>query len=43
MTRLEAAGGSSYPGNLALGVVDDVELTRDVAAAIAARPRRASA
>jgi beta-N-acetylhexosaminidase len=35
VTRLEAARGSSYPGNLALGVVDDVELTRDVAAAIA--------
>ena len=37
VTRLEAAGGSSYPGNLALGVVDDVDLTRDVASAIAAR------
>ncbi len=31
VTRLEAARGSSYPGNGALGVVDDVELTRRVA------------
>jgi beta-N-acetylhexosaminidase len=36
VTRLEAATGSSYPGNLALGVVDDTELTEGVAAAIAA-------
>jgi beta-N-acetylhexosaminidase len=36
VTRLEAASGSSYPGNLALGVVDDVELTREVAQAMAA-------
>ena len=28
VTRLEAANGSSYPGNAALGVVDDVALTR---------------
>jgi beta-N-acetylhexosaminidase len=35
VTRLEAAAGSSYPGNLALGSVDDVELTRAVAGAIA--------
>jgi len=35
VTRLEAANGSSYPGNAALGVVDDVELTEQVAAAIA--------
>jgi beta-N-acetylhexosaminidase len=34
VTRLEAATGSSYPGHLALGVVDDVELTRAVATAI---------
>ena len=34
VTRLEAAAGSSYPGNLALGAVDDVELTGRVAAAI---------
>jgi beta-N-acetylhexosaminidase len=36
VTRLEAATGSSYPGNLALGAVDDVELTSAVAGAIAA-------
>ena len=41
VTRLEAARGSSYPGNLALGVVDDVPLTADVAAAIAADLARA--
>ncbi len=34
VTRLEAASGSSYPGADALGVVDDVELTHRVAAAI---------
>ncbi len=34
VTRLEASTGSSYPGNLALGAVDDVELTERVAAAI---------
>jgi beta-N-acetylhexosaminidase len=34
VTRLEAKRGSSYPGNCALGVVDDVELTRAVAEAI---------
>jgi beta-N-acetylhexosaminidase len=34
VTRLEAAMGSSFPGNLALGTVDDVDLTRRVAAAI---------
>jgi beta-N-acetylhexosaminidase len=34
VTRLEAVTGSSFPGNLGLGVVDDVELTRRVAAAI---------
>ncbi len=34
VTRLEAAHGSSFPGNLALGAVDDVALTRRVAAAI---------
>jgi beta-N-acetylhexosaminidase len=34
VTRLEAAGGSSFPGNLALGAVDDPDLTRRVAAAI---------
>jgi len=36
VTRLEAAAGSSYPGNLALGAVDDVELTRAVARSIGA-------
>jgi beta-N-acetylhexosaminidase len=34
VTRLEASTGSSFPGNLALGAVDDVRLTRRVAAAI---------
>ena len=34
VTRLEARTGSSYPGNLALGAVDDVELTERVSAAI---------
>jgi beta-N-acetylhexosaminidase len=36
VTRLEAREGSSFPGNAALGVVDDVELTEQVGAAIAA-------
>jgi beta-N-acetylhexosaminidase len=36
VTRLEAATGSSYPGNGALGVVDDVELTEGVAASLGA-------
>ncbi|WP_031083080.1 glycoside hydrolase family 3 protein [Streptomyces sp. NRRL WC-3549] len=31
VTRLEVRDGSSFPGNLALGSVDDVELTRGVA------------
>src|SRR5919204_579912 len=34
VTRLEAGPGSSYPGNLALGQLDDLALTRRVAAAI---------
>jgi beta-N-acetylhexosaminidase len=34
VTRLEAEEGSSFPGNLALGAVDDVALTRRVGAAI---------
>ena len=34
VTRLEAATGSSYPGNLALGATDDAALTRAVARAI---------
>ena len=36
VTRLEAAEGSSYPSALGLGYVDDVDLTRAVAGAIAA-------
>lgn len=36
VTRLEAMTGSSYPGNLALGRVNDLRLTREVAAAIGA-------
>lgn len=35
VTRLERIGGSSYPGNLALGTVDDVALTRQVAGSLA--------
>jgi beta-N-acetylhexosaminidase len=35
VTRLEAASGSSYPGNAALGAIDDPDLTRRVAASIA--------
>ncbi|HEX4790134.1 MAG TPA: glycoside hydrolase family 3 protein [Actinospica sp.] len=34
VTRLEVREGSSYPGNLALGRVDDVELTEAVGRAI---------
>jgi beta-N-acetylhexosaminidase len=34
VTRLEARTGSSYPGNAALGAVDDVELTQQVATAL---------
>jgi beta-N-acetylhexosaminidase len=36
VTRLEAATGSSYPGNLALGAAGDPELTRAVAASMGA-------
>jgi beta-N-acetylhexosaminidase len=36
VTRLEVARGSSYPGNGALGAVDDVSLTERVAASIGA-------
>ena len=36
VTRLESASGSSWPGNLALGAVDDPGLTRTVAAQIGA-------
>ncbi len=31
VTRLEVGSGSSWPGNLALGAIDDPALTRDVA------------
>ncbi|MGZ3117694.1 glycoside hydrolase family 3 protein [Streptomyces sp. H62] len=37
VTRLEVRTGSSFPGNLALGAVDDVELTREVAAELGRR------
>ena len=36
VTRLDAASGSPYPGNAALGAVDDIELTERVAASIGA-------
>jgi beta-N-acetylhexosaminidase len=36
VTRLEARTGSSYPGNLALGAVDDIRLTRAIARAMGA-------
>jgi beta-N-acetylhexosaminidase len=36
VTRLEVETGSSFPGAYALGIVDDVALTREVAAATAA-------
>ena len=36
VTRLEADTGSSYPGNAALGVVDDLELTERVAGSLGA-------
>jgi beta-N-acetylhexosaminidase len=41
VTRLEVATGSSYPGNAALGVVDEPSLTRAVAAALGADLRTA--
>ncbi|MFI6011995.1 glycoside hydrolase family 3 protein [Streptomyces sp. NPDC051243] len=37
VTRLEVRTGSGFPGNHALGAVDDVELTRDVAAELGRR------
>ncbi|MFD7510360.1 glycoside hydrolase family 3 protein [Streptomyces sp. NPDC059853] len=37
VTRLELIGGSSFPGNLALGAADDPALTREVATAIGHR------
>ncbi|WP_091295658.1 glycoside hydrolase family 3 protein [Amycolatopsis xylanica] len=36
VTRLDYESGSAYPGNLALGEIDDLALTAEVAAAIAA-------
>jgi beta-N-acetylhexosaminidase len=36
VTRLDASSGSRYPGNHALGAVDDVELTRHVGTAMGA-------
>ena len=41
VTRLEVATGSSYPGNLALGLVDDVAVTAEVGAAIGSLCARA--
>ncbi|HET9379943.1 MAG TPA: glycoside hydrolase family 3 protein [Streptomyces sp.] len=37
VTRLEVRTGSSFPGNHALGAVDDVELTREVGAELGRR------
>ncbi|MDG5805500.1 glycoside hydrolase family 3 protein [Streptomyces ossamyceticus] len=37
VTRLEVRTGSSVPGNHALGAVDDIDLTRDVAFALGRR------
>lgn len=37
VTRLEVRNGSSFPGNLALGAVDDVDLTRAVARELGGR------
>ncbi|MFF7447258.1 MULTISPECIES: glycoside hydrolase family 3 N-terminal domain-containing protein [unclassified Streptomyces] len=37
VTRLEVRSGSSFPGNHALGAVDDVELTREVASELGRR------
>ncbi|MFF8447353.1 glycoside hydrolase family 3 protein [Streptomyces leeuwenhoekii] len=37
VTRLEVRTGSSFPGNHALGAVDEVELTREVAAELGRR------
>lgn len=41
VTRLESAAGSSWPGNAALGVLDDVAATERVGAGIGALARRA--
>lgn len=40
VTRLDASSGSSFPGNAALGAVDDPELTRAVALELGLRLRR---
>ena len=37
VTRLEVATGSSSPGNAALGTIDDIALTREVATAMGAQ------
>lgn len=42
VTRLEARTGSSYPGNAALGAVDDVRLTEAVAGSIGAMLARSA-
>jgi beta-N-acetylhexosaminidase len=41
VTRLDAATGSAYPGNLALGAADDPRLTERVARALGGRLARA--
>ena len=41
VTRLDAAAGSAYPGNLALGAVDDLQLTEQVARSLGRRLARA--
>jgi beta-N-acetylhexosaminidase len=41
VTRLESAAGSSWPGNAALGVVDDVDATEIVGAGMGAMAGRA--
>jgi beta-N-acetylhexosaminidase len=41
VTRLEAAAGSSYPGNLALGMAADPQLTRGIGRAIGLELARA--
>jgi len=41
VTRIHVATGSSYPGNLALGVAGDVDLTRAVASAMGGELARA--
>lgn len=39
VTRLDVTTGSAYPGSAALGAADDPDLTREVAASLAARLR----